>query len=50
MSGNLWKFSDQLDAVDAIMIQKVKLVLCTRSEKWSASGGIFWRNTCAAFN
>ena len=41
MSGNLWKFSDQLDDVDAIMIQKDYVKLKEGADYYNFSLKVF---------
>lgn len=43
MSGNLWKFSDQLDDVDAIMMQKDYITLKEGADYYNFSLKIFTR-------
>ena len=43
MSGNLWKFSDQLDDVDAIMMQKDYITLKEGAAYYNFSLKIFTR-------
>ena len=43
MSGNLWKFSDQLDDVDAIMIQKDYVTLKEGADYYNVTLKVFTR-------
>lgn len=43
MSGNLWKFSDQLDDVDAIMMQKDYITLKEGADYYNFSLKTFTR-------
>lgn len=43
MRGNLWKFSDQLDDVDAIMMQKDYITLKEGADYYNFSLKIFTR-------
>ncbi len=43
MSGNLWKFSDQLDDADAIMIQKDYVTLKEGADYYNVTPKVFTR-------